>query len=71
MLRIVPLRDRIPVSAVRTNLLRIRDKLQLTQGDVALRLHVSRKTIERIEQSAVDTVDRELANKIAALEKPV
>lgn len=68
MLRIYSPEDRIPVAGVRDTCLRIRAAKRWTQGQLAKHARVPRKAIERIEQQAVQTVDKSVAERIAKLE---
>lgn len=67
MLRIYSPDDRVPVSEVRDTILEVRRQRKLTQGQLAQRLGVSRKIVERIEQNSVQTVNAEIATKAKAL----
>lgn len=69
MLRIYSPEDRVPVKEVRELVLRIRKARQLTQGQLANRLDISRKLIERIEQLAVGTVEGSIARKLQEFER--
>lgn len=60
MLRIVPHVDREPVAQAKRVCLKVRKGRNLTQGQLAQKLGVKRKTIENIEQERYDTVPRSL-----------
>lgn len=69
MLRIYSPEDRVPVAEVRETVLRVRAARRLTQGQLAKKLRVNRKMIERIEQSAVETVDKDFVKKLTDFDK--
>lgn len=67
MLRIAPQEGRVDVDAARSICLALRKDHKWTQGQLAIRLGVHRKAVERIEQRATLTAPRELFDALVKL----
>lgn len=67
MLRISIQEDREPIERVRKLCLDVRKKRKLTQGQLAIRLGVARKTIENIEQRRYKSAPRTLYDGLLKL----
>lgn len=66
-MRIYAPEGRVPVERVRKVCLMVREEHRWTQGQLALKLGVQRKVIERIEQRAVQTVAKGVADNLNTL----
>lgn len=67
MLRINSQIDREPIERVRRMCLSLRKSHKWTQGQLAMKLGVPRKTIENVEQEKHKTASRELYIKLLKL----
>lgn len=67
MLRIYSPEDRIDVDEARTVCLAVRLQRKWSQGQLAIKLRVHRKVVERIEQRAVQTVSMDVWMRLQAL----